>query len=303
MRTTARALALLAAAGTVLAAAGCSSGSNSSGTSDAAASSSAKASGKAQVLYAGSLVNLMEKHIGPAFSSATGYGYSGVGEGSSQIANEIKGKVRRGDVFISASPKTNADLEGSANGDNVSWYTEFASAPLMLAYNPKSRFAADLRSKPWYQVVTESGFRLGHTDPKLDPKGKLSVQAEQEAQTQTGQSGLAARIEKNSSVFPEETLIGRLESGQLDAGFFYANEATEQKLPTVGLGGVKLAAHYTVTVLDKAQNPAAGAAFVGYLLGANGSAALRADGLTVETPKLSGSPSAVPAALRKTVGG
>jgi molybdate/tungstate transport system substrate-binding protein len=299
MRTTARALALLAAAGTVLAAAGCSSGSDSSNTSAAAS----KASGKAQVLYAGSLVNLMEKHVGPSFSKATGYGYAGVGEGSSQIANEVKGKVRQGDVFISASPKTNADLEGAANGDHVSWYSEFASAPLMLAYNPKSKFAADLKSKPWYQVVTESGFKLGHTDPKLDPKGKLSIQAEQEAEKQTGQYGLAGKIEKNSAVFPEETLVGRLESGQLDAGFFYANEATEQKLPTVGLGGVKLAAHYTVSVLNKAPDRAAGVSFVNYLLGAQGSAALKADGLTVEKPALSGSASAVPAGLRKTVSG
>jgi len=54
-------------------------------------------------------------------------------------------------------------------------------------------------------------------------------------------------------VFPEETLVGRLQAGQLDArAFFYANEAKEAGIPTVTLGAIQLAATYTVTVLDKA---------------------------------------------------
>jgi molybdate/tungstate transport system substrate-binding protein len=47
----------------------------------------------------------------------------------------------------------------------------------VIGYNPNSKFAADLRSKPWYQVITESGFKLGSTGPRLDPKGQFGVQA------------------------------------------------------------------------------------------------------------------------------
>jgi molybdate/tungstate transport system substrate-binding protein len=57
------------------------------------------------VLYAGSLVNLMERSIGPAFEKATGEHFRGYAAGSNKIANEIKGKLRRGDVFISAAPR------------------------------------------------------------------------------------------------------------------------------------------------------------------------------------------------------
>src|ERR1700681_1209879 len=77
------------------------------------------------VLYAGSLVNLMERSVGPAFEKETGLHFRGYAAGSNKIANEIKGKLRRGDVFISASPKVNTTLMGADNGDHVTWYVNF----------------------------------------------------------------------------------------------------------------------------------------------------------------------------------
>ena len=64
------------------------------------------------VLYAGSLVNLMEHGIGPAFDKATGDNFRGFGGGSNGLANQIKGKLRRGDVFVSANPVVNDALMG-----------------------------------------------------------------------------------------------------------------------------------------------------------------------------------------------
>ena len=172
-----------------LAAAGCSSSSSSSaasggasstsaaGSPSASASSSATGSGPVNVLYAGSLVDLMQKQVGPAFQTATGYSVTGFSAGSKDLAAEIKGKVHQGDVFISASPKVNATLEGAANGDWVSWYGTFATSALVIGYNPKSKFANDLKTMPWYKVITEPGLKLGFTDPATDPKGVLAVQA------------------------------------------------------------------------------------------------------------------------------
>ena len=76
--------------------------------------------GTAEVLYAASLENLMNTRLGPAFEKATGDSFSGYPAGSKELASDIKGKVRRGDVFISASPKVDATLRGAANGDWVS---------------------------------------------------------------------------------------------------------------------------------------------------------------------------------------
>jgi molybdate/tungstate transport system substrate-binding protein len=87
-----------------------------------------------------------------------------------------------------------------------------------------------------------------------------------------------------AGVFPEETLVGRLQAGQLDAGFFYANEAKEAGIPTVTLGAIQLAATYTVTALNKAPHASGATAFVTYLLGSKGQAVLTAHGLTLIKP-------------------
>ncbi len=95
------------------------------------------------MLYAGSLVNLITKQVGPAFQTASGYSVTGEGAGSTALVTDIKGKVYKGDVFISASPTATKTLMGSANGDWVSWYVSFASSNVVLGYNPNSKFASD----------------------------------------------------------------------------------------------------------------------------------------------------------------
>src|SRR5471030_578334 len=121
------------------------------------------------VLYAGSLVNLMERSVGPAFEKETGLHFQGYAAGSNKIANELRGKLRRGDVFISASPKVNDSLSGSANGDLVHWYVQFAASPLVLGYKPHSRYAHQLQTPRWDAALQIPGIKIGRTDPKLDP--------------------------------------------------------------------------------------------------------------------------------------
>jgi molybdate/tungstate transport system substrate-binding protein len=282
-------LAVLAALTTSsLLLAGCG-GSQSTSASNGSGSAQ---QGKAQVLYAGSLVDLMEHSVGPAFTKATGTQFQGFPAGSLELVNEIKGKVRPADVFISASTSANNKLLGSANGGWESWYAVFASAPLVIGYNPHSKFAHDLQTKPWQQVIAEPGFRLGSTDPKLDPKGQLAAEALRRAGVNS----------PNSEVFPEEQLEGRLQSGQLDAGFFYSNEATQLRIPTVSLANLRLAATYTVSALNKAPDQAAATKFVQFLLSDTGKNLLRADGLQLEPIKVTGDPSSVPAPLHSSLG-
>jgi molybdate/tungstate transport system substrate-binding protein len=236
------------------------------------------------VLYAGSLVDIMQNQIGPAFQKATGYSVSGISAGSKDLAAEIKGKVHVGDVFISASPKVNASLEGSKNGDWVNWYLEFASSELVLGYNPNSKFANDIKTKPWYEVITEPGIRVGFTDPATDPKGELVAEALADTAKSKNLPALNTLAADKNDVFPEETLVGRLQSGQLDAGFFYTIEATAAKFPTVPLTGVDLKASYTITILNNAPHEPGAEAFVSYLLGPAGLATLSQDGFKLTTP-------------------
>lgn len=258
--------------------------------------------GTVSTLFAGSLLNYMEHNFGPSFAKATGYDYRGFGGGSTEVAAQIKGDVRQGDVFISASSAADNLLEGSDGGDWVSWYTTFASSPLMLAYDPGSSFGKQLaQGKPWYQVIAEPGILVGRTDPKLDPKGILTVEAVEGAARKLRRPALTRAL-GSFPVYPETALIGRLQAGQLDAGFFYAVEASSAHLVTVPLTPVYKYANYTVTILNRAANPAGAAALVRYLLNAQRKFTLKKNGLVTLKPQFSGRRSAVPTSLRKLVG-
>ncbi len=254
------------------------------------------------VLYAGSLVNLMEHGIGPAFDKATGDQFRGFGGGSTGLANQIKGKLRRGDVFISASPKADDILMGSANGDWVDYYITFAKSPLVIGYNPNSKFAADLKTKPWYEVLREPGIRIGRTDPKLDPKGALTVQLLDKAEQVYHQPGLAKAVlgapDNPDQVRPEENLVGRLQSGQIDIGFFYSTETSDLKIAAIPLPPeVALGAVYTVTILHDAADPASASRFVDFLLGPSGASIMKQHGLDAVTPTVTGDAAKVPASI------
>jgi molybdate transport system substrate-binding protein len=279
-------------------------GAASPGTASPGAASPGTASpGTVDVLYAGSLVNLMERAVGPAFDRATNGRFQGYAGGSNKIANEIKGRLRRGDVFISANKRVNDDLTGAANGAWVSWYITFAQSPLVIGYSPSSRFAAALKTQSWYQVVRQPGIRIGRTDPLLDPKGQLTIALLDKAAQVYHLPGLTAQVlgapENPAQVFPEENLVGRLQSGQLDIGFFYATETTDLKIPDVRLPPqTALGAQYTVTILRDAPNPQGAARFIAYLLGPGGRDLMHRHGLDAVPPTVGGDPASVPAAIK-----
>lgn len=243
----------------------------------------------------------MQDQVAPAFHKATGDTLDNVSMGSDALASGIKGGVLQGDVFISASPAVNASLEGSSNGNWVSWYDQFASSPLVLGYNPSSTFARALKSKPWYEVISASGFHLGRTDPTTDPKGVLADDALDQAAKRHDLPALKTLGTETSDVFPETSLVGELQAGQLDAGFFYGVEAAAANIKTVPLTGTSLAGDYTITILNKAPHEAAAVAFVNFLLGKAGQKILAKNGVVAAKPKVSGSkfaPIGVEAALK-----
>jgi molybdate/tungstate transport system substrate-binding protein len=253
------------------------------------------------VLYAGSLEAVMNQRIGPAFERATGYTFDGYPAGSKDLASEIRGRVRVGDVFISAAPAVNQTLAGPSNGYWVSWYAPFATSRLVLGYNASSSYARALRTQPWYRVIARPGFRLGFTDPRLDPKGVLTQVALKKTATIAHEPALNRIASDQSDLFPEQDLVGRLQAGQLDGGFFYTVEASAAHIPTVSIAPIDAAATYTITVLRRAPDSKGAVAFVRFLLSARGRSLLRSAGLATETPHRVGS--GVPVGLSTTISG
>lgn len=258
--------------------------------------------GTVAVIYAGSLVHYVEDEFAPAFDRASGYSLVGFGGGSTEDASEIRGGVRQGDVFLSAAAAADVSLEGTAGGSWVSWYSTFAASPLVLGYDPHSHFGAELaHGKPWYRVLTQPGILVGRTEPQLDPKGVLTVEAVDNAAAKLHDPALKRSL-SSFPVYPETALVGRLQSGQLDAGFFYSAEAADVGIPTVALTPVYKYALYTVTILNRDPDPAGAAAMVAYLLHRSRALTAAKNGLRPLTPKFSGAAAAVPKSLRKGVG-
>jgi molybdate/tungstate transport system substrate-binding protein len=283
-----------------LAAAGCSSSSSSSGTatstSSATTSSTALPSGDVDVFSAGSLDTLMTKTVGPAFHAATGYTLVDTSHGSGTLEADIKNKTAVADVFISASPSDIAGLMGASNGNWVNWYGSFAASPEVLGYYPKSKFAKDLQTMPWYKVITMPGFRLGRTDPSQDPGGVLAAEALNETATAQNLPALKTLATEQSDVYSEDPEEADIQTGQLDAAFMYEADANSQGSPFVKLTGTNLAGDYTIALINNAPHEAAAEAFIKFLLGPTGQAEMKADNFEIVSPaKLTGS--GVPSSL------
>ena len=260
------------------------------------------------VLYAGSLVNLMEKGIGPAFQKASGIRLRGYAGGSQLLANEIKGKIRRADIFISALPKVNESLTGAANGDWLDWFLPFARSPLVIGFNAKSRFAKAFKTQSWIEALSQPGLRIGRTDPKLDPKGGLTIALMKRAQAFYKMPGLERKLlgapENPAQTLPEEALVGRLQSGQIDAGFFYSIETKEAKIPAASIPPqITPTAIYTIAIVRRAPNPSGAEKFVDFLLGEQGRALMKAHGLMLMKATFKGNAKAAPSSVRAAIKG
>ncbi|GAC1497977.1 MAG: hypothetical protein NVS1B14_00680 [Vulcanimicrobiaceae bacterium] len=266
-----------------------------------------------RVLYAGSLVSVMERQIGPAFERRCRCSFRGEGRGSNAIANLILAGVRDPDVFVSADTAALRRLTGTPKAPGViSAYASFATSRMVLGYSPRSRFAprfalvaAGRLRLP--QLLQTRGLRIGRTDPRADPKGYRVLIAMQLAEHFFHAPGLAhvlGAVQNPAQIFPEEQLAVRLENGDLDAAFLYAVEARSRRLPAIefpaaiNLGDARRAGDYAkasvriggtvrrgapivyaLAVLTGAPNPAGGREFVQFLLSRYGRHLLRVAGL------------------------
>jgi molybdate/tungstate transport system substrate-binding protein len=205
----------------------------------------------------------------------------------------------------------------------ANWLIKFASAELVIAYNPQSPFASDLlkASKdeiPWYKVLEKEGLKFGRTDPELDPKGYYTVIAAKLANIYYNDSTIKDNIlgedRNKKQIFPEEVLKSILDSGQIDATAAYKHEAIAKGLPYIILPdqinlsdpnytnyynkiSYKLGTGETIygnpiffsfTIPNTVENIEGAVSFVKFLLSENGKKILEQDGLSPIKPILQG---------------
>jgi molybdate/tungstate transport system substrate-binding protein len=238
------------------------------------------------VLYAGSLVTPMEGSIKAALGDR-GIDFQGQPGGSKELANLIMSGLRSPDVFISVNPKLVTQL-----GDRVASSTTFAGTSLGVAWAPSSRyaslFAGVAAGKTTLQVALETpGLKIGRTDPQLDPKGAYTIQGMTLWLGKDGARRILGDDQNPSQIFPEENLLARTDTGQVDVGFFYRTEAIArhyQFIPLPGDAALTNKITYTLAVLKAAKHPQAAQAFAAFILTGQGRAILEQAGLTYLSP-------------------
>lgn len=294
--------------------------------------SSSPPAGTADVAYAGSLQLLNEKVIGPEFTKATGYAYQGRGGGSFGLSKEILASEITPNVFESVGAAPIEALEPKL----TTWYVQFASSPIVVAYNPSGRYGPQLAAiakgkqplASLFTLMDQPGFRLGRTNPETDPQGQAFYEMVELAQARLGlpagtARGILGPVDNPSQVFAETALEARLQAGQLDAASAFLSQAVQLHLPYIPLpssidfGDPALAGSYsaaTLTLPDGrtlhgvplvldittlgVRDRRAAAAFVAFVLSPAGRRALRAGGYQLLAPTASGRTSDIPLEVR-----
>ncbi len=291
---------------------------------------------KVFVMYAGSLVKIFEDVIGPAFQSESGYPYVGEGKGSVQVSNLIKDGFRTPDVFVSAGTIPMMRLMNTTP-PVVDWLLKFGSAEIVIAYSPNSPHFGDLERVrmgeiPWYDVVSQDGFKFGRTDPELDPKGYYGIITAELANSYYNDSSIKNRIfgeDRNpKQMFPEETLKTVLETGSLDAVIAYKHEAISRGLPyitlpkEINLGDPTYSdfykrANYTlqadqktiygelvdfsITMPKTVKNTDGAISFVNFVISKNGSQLLKSQGLNPINITVEGNTHNIPLSIKEAI--
>lgn len=193
------------------------------------------------VAYAGSMGVLMDRGLGPAYAKSTGIEYRGIGEGSFALAHLLAAKTMHADVFV---PVTQGPIKILEKAGLIAEAVPVASTAMVIAYSPKSKFAAQLKSVtegriPWHKVMGEDGFRFGRTDPRTDPQGRNIVFTFELAGRFYHHPHeipqLLGPVINPKQIFTEPSLLARLAAGQLDAASAYESAAKSLNLPFITL--------------------------------------------------------------------
>ena len=196
----------------------------------ACTASAAATAGAIQVTYAGSMGVVMDRALGPAFAQVSKLDYQGRGEGAYGMARLLAGKKIVADVFVSITPGPIDVLKQAGLVDTA---VPVASTRMVIAYNPRGKFAAAFDAakagqpgaQAWWQVLQSPGLRFARSDPAVDPQGQNIVFTMMLAEKYYHQPGLAQKIlgpvQNPQQVYGEGGLLARLDAGQVDAASGY----------------------------------------------------------------------------------
>lgn len=142
----------------------------------------------------------------------------------------------------------------------VSSYITFARNRMVVAFTARSRYADDISTANWPEILSRPDVEVGRSDPELDPNGYRTLMVWQLIAATRGVAELARRLEARAperNVRPKEAdLVGLLQAGEFDYIWSYESMARATGLRYVLLGDSvdlsqpDLAAHYAQASVD-----------------------------------------------------
>lgn len=178
-----------------------------------------------RILAAGSL----QRTFAEGLRDAVDVPVSVEAHGSVTAARLVAGGQRDPDVVV---------LADTALFDSIlsaPWHATIATNALVLAHTDRPDPHPVATADRWFEPILDGRVSLGRTDPTLDPLGYRTVFAADLAESLYDRPGLREGLLEASAIFPETSLVSRLEAGAVDAAVVYRNMAVEREYPTVDL--------------------------------------------------------------------
>lgn len=151
--------------------------------------------------------------------------------GSTKAARKIADLGKDCDIMASADYRV---IDKLLIPKFAQWNIRFATNRMVLCYTDKSKFANEINSDNWYEILQRKGVTWGHSDPNLDPCGYRSLMVMQLAEMFYKKPGLYKKLlasRKAENVLPKSVqLIGRMQTGTLDYAWEYRSVAVQHKL-------------------------------------------------------------------------
>lgn len=230
--------------------------------------------------------------------------------GSRTCARQITDLKRRADVLASAD---SAVIRNLLMPENADFCIDFTTNEMVLMYAEKSRFAGEINSGNWFEILLRPEVEYGHSDPNADPCGYRAVLTMQLAEKHYRAAGLYRKLKEKmpeKNIRPKEVdLVALLEAGELDYIFIYRSVAQQHKKPFVILpdevnlksaaltgfyrqASLKITGKkpgqwlekrgapmvYGITLPKNAKNPGLGAQFIAFVLSEEGQSIMKKNG-------------------------
>lgn len=176
-----------------------------------------------------------------------------VAGGSAQLARVISEAGEAVDIFVSADYTV---IEQLLMPEHAGWNALFANNSMVIIYSERSKYADEITSSNWYEILLRPGVNFGHSEPNLDPCGYRTVLLWQLAEKHYQQVGLFAELTKacsQTNITPKaDQLITLLEEGKLDYIFEYESVARQNVARNPALRYLKLPAEINLSAIEHA---------------------------------------------------